>query len=92
MIVVDTSILSDHLRGDSRGHTILSSVFQRAPRKAAQMQSVPPWHYSPDSLPLANPPMALVTDATVSLLRHFSYRHPAACIRALGPSLSNRYR
>jgi predicted nucleic acid-binding protein len=37
VIVVDTSILIDHLRGDPRAHTILSDVFERHERLAASV-------------------------------------------------------
>lgn len=62
------------------------------PHKAAPARSVPPWHYGPISLLLDRPPLAVLTDATISLLRHFSYRHPDACIGALGLPLPNRHR
>jgi len=37
VIVADTSILIDHLRGDSRAHTILTHAFQRRERLAASV-------------------------------------------------------
>jgi hypothetical protein len=61
-----------------------------APQRAGPARSVPAWQHGPMAVALDTPPMQSITDATVSLVRHFGYRHPDACIGALGLPLSSR--
>ncbi len=61
------------------------------PRKGAPARSVPPWQCGPMPIALHSPLMSVLTEAAVSLLGHFSYRHPDACIGALGLPLPERH-